>query len=180
MNKSVIFLDYDGVVNNILWDSKHEYAKYNYPDDNCVNDFQAVQWISQLCEDFGLDIVVTSSWRLRDNYADCLLNAGLRSGSVIGRTNIDRTLSSTRGEQIISYLEAHPEIEEYIIIDDECHDFDKHPSIYKHFYQVTGDGFYYTAICDVCKLIISLRAEEYLNDQIRHINKINNEHDREA
>ena len=175
MNKSVIFLDYDGVINNILWNHECTNARYNFPDDNCVNDFQAVQWISQLCEDFGLDIVVTSSWRLRDNYADCLLNAGLRGGKILGRTEIDHTLTKTRGEQIIDYLDNHPEIDEYIIIDDERHDFDKYPYLSHRFYQVTGDGFYYTAFCDVCKLIISLRGEKYAASS--HI--INTEHDKE-
>ena len=114
---NIVFLDYDGVVNTLMWDECGKKCGFNYPDDNMVNNFQAVQWVSEFCEKNGYCIVVTSSWRLQDNYIDCLNNGGLRdSVPVIGNTPYLR--SSNRAEEIKQYLQTHPEIENYIIIDD--------------------------------------------------------------
>ena len=78
----IVFLDYDGVVNTVIWEYISDENKYrcNYadPHDNKVNNYQAVQWLSELCQRFKADIVVTSTWRKWDNYAQCLRNGGLR------------------------------------------------------------------------------------------------------
>lgn len=161
--RGVMFLDYDGVVNNVIWDFDKNMARYNFPDDGCVNDLQAVRWISQICEDFGMDVVVTSSWRLRSNYKECLLNAGFKGGNIIGRTPV--LLNSSRSEEISEYLKEHPDIEEYVIVDDESFDFDDCSTLCNHFHQVKGDGFYYTDFCELTKLIINLRSDEYLKNQ---------------
>lgn len=113
----ILFLDYDGVVNTIMWNEKGTVASYGYPWDNKVNNFQAVQWISEFCEKYGFDIVVTSTWRQDKNYKECLINGGLRKGiEILGRTKV---LNRPRGEEIKEYLDSHPEIEQYIIVDDE-------------------------------------------------------------
>lgn len=45
----VIFLDYDGVVNTPMWDTDGKHCSYAHPGDNKVNNFQAVQWLSEAC-----------------------------------------------------------------------------------------------------------------------------------
>ena len=170
--RGVMFLDYDGVVNNIIWDLDKLKANYNFPRDGKVNDAQAVQWVSQICEDFGYDVVVTSTWRRQSNYANFLYHAGFRGGSVIGRTDFN---GPTRGIEILRYLFEHPEITEYVIIDDEIHDFYRHDELKNNFYKVTGDGFYYTAFCEVSQLIKNMPANDQLECQS---NKISTEHDR--
>lgn len=143
-----IFLDYDGVVNTIIWD-KHPktgelVANYGQPRDNKVNNYQAVQWLSELCEKFDADIVVTSTWRYWDNYEECLKNGGLREGiAVVGKTIVD---DNSRASQINSYLLEHlSEGNEFIILDDEIVDmspfgYDKDA----HFVQCkTNGGFQY-------------------------------------
>ena len=65
MKSRVVFLDYDqdGVVNTSMWNGKGTRCTYNFPSDNKVNNFQAVQWLSEACQKFHYDIVVTSTWR---------------------------------------------------------------------------------------------------------------------
>lgn len=114
---NVIFLDYDGVVNIPMWNEDGTHCRYNFPDDNKVNHFQAVQWISEFCLKYDYKIVVSSTWRMDDNYKECLINGGLREGiEILGKT---KRLGSTRGHEIDVYLEEHPEITGYIIIDDD-------------------------------------------------------------
>ena len=115
---NVVFLDYDGVVNTAMWDAEGKHCRYNFSWDNSVNNFQSVQWVSEFCEQCGYDIVVSSTWRLEKNYIDCLKNGGLRSGiNVIGKTPF--LLDGTRGDEIRAYLSSHPEVEKFLIFDDD-------------------------------------------------------------
>lgn len=116
--KNIIFLDYDGVVNTKMWNlyqGDWEY-KYNFPCDGKVNNEQAVQWVSEFCEKYKYDIVVISSWRTEDYYADCLINAGLReSVKILGRVSP----TESKSKAISIYLKEHKNIDRYLILDDE-------------------------------------------------------------
>ena len=142
MNTRVIFLDYDGVVNTPMWNDKGTKCTYSFPKEGKVNNFQAVQWISECCQKFHYDIVVTSTWRCSPNYKDCLINGGLRPGiEILGRTEDlwHPDHDSCRGDEIAKYLSDHPEINYYMIIDDED---DMLPEQKDHFIQTNGDvGF---------------------------------------
>ena len=142
MNSRVIFLDYDGVVNTPMWNDKGTHCSYNFPKDCKVNNFQAVQWISECCQKFHYDIVVTSTWRWSPNYKDCLINGGLRPGiEILGRTEDlwHPDHDTCRGDEIAKYLADHPEINYYMIIDDED---DMLPEQKDHFIQTNDDvGF---------------------------------------
>jgi hypothetical protein len=129
MNSRIVFLDYDGVVNTPMWNEEGTRCSYNFPSDNKVNNFQAIQWLSEACQKFGYDIVVTSTWRWDSNYKDCLINGGLRPGiEILGKT--PTIMNQPRGVEIKTYLEEHPEINYYIIIDD---DLDMLPEQIGHF-----------------------------------------------
>ncbi len=114
---NVVFLDYDGVVNNIIWDPEKGRADYSHPFMGKVNNWQAVQWLSEFCEKYDYKIVVTSTWRLHKNYKECLIAGGLRNGieilGCVGR------LSGGRGAEIMEYLSQRPEIEKWLVLDDE-------------------------------------------------------------
>ena len=150
---NVLFLDYDGVVNNIVWDDEGKCATYGWPRDGKVNDFQAVQWVAKLCSQYNFKIVVSSSWRRHDNYIECLYNGGLpKSIEVIGRTE-DK---ATRGLEIIDWLtnvnRKNYIVKDFIILDDDAFDIEHNPMLRDHFYHVKGDGFYYTAYEECVKL----------------------------
>lgn len=114
----VVFLDYDGVVNTPMWTPDGKRCRFGMPSDGKVNNFQSVQWVSEFCERYDYSIVVSSTWRFHDNYSQCLINGGLREGLLInGRTPILR--GETRGAEIKQYLSLHPEVEAYLIFDDE-------------------------------------------------------------
>lgn len=129
---NILFLDYDGVVNNVLWNSDGTKASYGYPSDNKVNDFQAVQWVSEFCQKMNYKIVVTSTWRKKPNYKECLVNGGLRKGiEILGCTDVFEE-NASRGSEITKYLEDHPDIENWLVVDDESV-FDGYPEILNRF-----------------------------------------------
>jgi hypothetical protein len=121
-----------------MWNSEGTVCSYGFSKEGKVNNFQAVQWLSEACQKFGYDIVVTSTWRLWDNYKECLINGGLRPGiEVLGRTDSIRGVC--RGAEIKKYLDEHPEILYYVIVDDEA---DMLPEQMGHFIRTNGDtGF---------------------------------------
>jgi hypothetical protein len=125
-----------------MWNDNGTQCTYNFPSDGKVNNFQAVQWISECCQKFHYDIVVTSTWRKKSNYKDCLINGGLRSGiEILGRTDDlwHPYYPACRGDEIAKYLTDHPEINYYMIIDDED---DILPKQKEHFIQTNGSvGF---------------------------------------
>lgn len=115
---NVVFLDYDGVVNTPMWDKDGKHCRYNFASDNKVNNFQAVQWLSGFCQKYEYAIVITSTWRSSDNYKDCLINGGLRDGiKILGRT--PHLFNNCRGDEIQAYINNHPEIENFLIFDDD-------------------------------------------------------------
>ncbi len=138
--KRILFLDYDGVVNNVIWDKEGKRAQYASAAERKVNDFQAVQWVSEFCEKYDYQIVVTSTWRVWEFYKEALWNGGLRDGIIIAdRTPILR--DKTRGDEVAEWLREHPEVECYIIIDDE-NSFTEHKELEKHLVQChSNQGF---------------------------------------
>lgn len=113
---NICFLDYDGVVNTPMWNAKGTHCSYSV--NNIVNNFQAVQWVSEFCQKNDFKIVVTSTWRFQPDYKECLIKGGLRDGvEIIGRTK--HISGAKRGEEIKEWLTSHNDIDKYIIIDDD-------------------------------------------------------------
>ena len=123
-----------------MWNEKGTGCRFNWPSDGKVNNFQAVQWLSEACQKFHYDIVITSTWRFHDNYKECLINGGLRNGiKILGKT--PSLNHQSRGAEIKAYLDSHPEITYYVIVDDEA---DILPDQVDHFIQTDDDtGFNY-------------------------------------
>lgn len=145
----IIFLDYDGVVNNLVFQDINGEPNFNVPELDQVSDKQAVAWLNKICREFDAKIVVTSTWRGRDDYAECLYRAGF-SGKVIGRTTFEGGLAGHRGTQIKQWLEDNQEYNniDFIILDD---DTDMEPYMDKLIKTDTirGLGYYeYEKICN--------------------------------
>ena len=131
--KNVIFLDYDGVVNTLIWyiDNKGEIKlNCNHPDNDRVNNWQAMQWLNKFCKTFDYSIVVSSVWRGRPDYKECLYKGGLdESIKILGKTpfkyNMPEGSTLHRGDEISQYLVDNLDITGYIILDDDsdmtCH-----------------------------------------------------------
>lgn len=115
MNKCYIFLDFDGVINTPIW--KDGKCGYNFPSDGLVNNYQAICWLNELCRKTNAKIIVSSTWRFY-NYEQILHDSGLDySIEIVGCTDLVHDLYRT--EEINNYLSTHPEIKNYVILDDE-------------------------------------------------------------
>ncbi|MBQ6654124.1 MAG: hypothetical protein IJM79_01185 [Erysipelotrichaceae bacterium] len=100
----VLFLDYDGVINIV---------NKNYSIDRFES--RRMENINRLCREFGLKIVVTSSWRLFPNYGELLYENGLDPDiEVLGCTES----TGPRETEIKNYLMQHIYINRFIILDD--------------------------------------------------------------
>lgn len=154
----IIFLDYDDVVNSPMWywdEEKNKFrCNYNFPKDNKVNNFQAVQWISEICEKFNAQIVVSSDWRRHDNYKECLINGGLRQGiKILGKTPF--MPYCYRQDEIKVYLEKNNIGEfDFLVIDDDegawLEDTD-------HFIHVQSSAFGIKEFFEACEKIEKLQ-----------------------
>lgn len=126
---NLIFLDYDGVVNNLIFHKIDGEPDYYYRPleetaelDKQVNDFQAVAWLNKICRDFNCKVVVTSTWRGRDDYKECLTRAGFK-GEILGRTP---WLGAQRGQEIFVWMNKEENakimknVEDFIILDDDA------------------------------------------------------------
>lgn len=122
----VIFLDFDGVLNSqgsfvyegrrrTQW--KEQGVKGRVPEtlcNVCTSNFQAV-----LDQYKDVKIVISSTWRVLfelDWLKQKLESYHIDSSRVIDKT--PRTMSGDRGHEIQMWLDKHPEVTHYIVIDD--------------------------------------------------------------
>lgn len=114
---NVLFLDFDGVVNSLIWENGD--FGYGYPEHGKVNNFQACQWVSKFCKDNDFAIVISSSWR-SDGLTKCaqyLRNGGIWSDiPIIGVT--PKIPNGQRGDEISAWLKDNP-ADHYMIFDDD-------------------------------------------------------------
>lgn len=127
----VIFLDIDGVL-NLYCESRDEYG--------CCFHQHLVDNLKRLIDKTGAKIVISSTWR----FSGLVIMKEMWEkrnlpGEVIGITpNFMKHYGTTlcRGKEIDSYLEEHPEITNYVILDD---DSDMEPHQLKNFVMTSGN-----------------------------------------
>ena len=121
---NLVFLDYDGVVNTLMFFPNEEKLRYFLPEDNMVNNYQACRWLSKLCLETNSKIIVTSTWRTYENYKECLYNGGVDSKvEILGKTN-DFGIDKTRGSEIYDFIKNFEEPIEHMVILDDREDMD--------------------------------------------------------
>lgn len=118
MQKPIVFLDYDGVVNTIYWRKYDNQfcVKICSMSDGFVNNFQAICWLNELYQQKKYDIVVISSWKIKKDYDECLYRGGLDADiKILGKTkNLDN-----RELEIITWLKDNKYEGQFAIVDDE-------------------------------------------------------------
>ncbi len=139
--RKVVFLDIDGVLqspsqqNRFKYnlDQLREYLAKKFDDVSYLDmdkydlgaihyDWrkEAVERLRRLCEDFGADIVISSDWRSRKTIS--LLKAYFRIHDlhqfVTDMTNETSRAPHYRAGEVKEYIDAHPEIERFVIFDD--------------------------------------------------------------
>lgn len=111
----VLFLDIDGVV------CLHEEGVVNWGDNTAddVFDDHCCHRLKEIIDITGCKLVLSSSWRL---YKKDILNMlkqfrpfGISHTHFLGKT----PLMANRGEEIMAYITHHPEITNFVAVDDE-------------------------------------------------------------
>lgn len=108
----VLFLDIDGVLNS----TKTCVAFGGFPHElHHIDAFDkaAIRLLQRLCDSSGVQIVLSSTWRKTHHWRDV--------GTALGLPIIDATpvMLGPRGIEIQAWLQAHPEVKQYAIIDDD-------------------------------------------------------------
>lgn len=115
----VVFLDIDGVLNTRTTVKQTPYG-YKGIDD------ARVKILANTIEKYGGgDIVLSSDWKVLDRNHDdyrYLVSKLEQCGLKISDHTTDK--ERKRGQGIKEYLELHPEIDEFVILDDQKFDFE--------------------------------------------------------
>lgn len=85
------------------------------------------QWLSEFCNEDGIKICISSTWkhhfgdkqyRLKsEQWEDALVLLGFNKDTFVGIT--PNKPSRVRGEEIKAWLDNHPEVDDYAILDDD-------------------------------------------------------------
>jgi hypothetical protein len=101
----ILFLDIDGVINNRKTCLE--------PNEFWPIDKYMAFLVGRLVDRVDAKIVLSSSWR---HHPDGIKEIEKRVGKVFDST---KTFSNTRGEEIKEWLDRHPEVTKYAILDDD-------------------------------------------------------------
>lgn len=114
MSNKVIFLDIDGVLNHGDFCAETPNRTIEaYPLDK-----KALTRLKTIVDETNADIVLSSSWRMVRQLKQAVKeNLALFDMEFIGVTSC---LYKERGYEIQKYLDEHPEIEQFVILDDDA------------------------------------------------------------
>lgn len=111
----IVLLDFDGVLNDSNWLRSLEERSWIG-----MIDPSKVELLNQIIKETEAKIVVSSSWRIQNSteqLQDMLDRCGF-NGEVIGCTPA-KLSNCFRGNEIQWWLNKHPEVEKFVILDDE-------------------------------------------------------------
>jgi hypothetical protein len=117
----VIFLDIDGVLNSVDWMMRGGSEIINYEDGGTQLDPKAVTLLESIVKNSGAKVVISSTWRRMYGYeqvAVFLRRHGF-TGEVIGETPYFYEPGKVRGDEIQAWLDEHPEVKYFAILDDD-------------------------------------------------------------
>lgn len=118
---NVIFLDIDGVLNSTNYMIECN-GTFDYPENQM--DKNAIKRLNKITGITGAKIVVSSTWRLHfinkplDRLQICMRSYGI-TGEIVGMTNNEHGGPDRRGKQIQDWINEHPELDKFVIIDDD-------------------------------------------------------------
>lgn len=131
----VIFLDFDGVLNSLqsfkMWEYRKDQSKWEtemYKGwQGSMREYLAMEFCPICFSNMeelvrrnpDVKIVVSSSWRINEtveSLKQILYPSKLISEAIIGVTE---SFSNLRGYEIQKWLDGHPEVKNYVIIDDD-------------------------------------------------------------
>ena len=121
-----VFLDVDGVLNTRT-------TCQRTPDGYTGIDDPRVEILAKVLEKYDChEVVLTSDWKEMDEHDDDYLylqeKLKLYGLCISGKTNDN---GSNRGEGILEFLKVHPEIDDYVILDDQKLDFRNYTELWE-------------------------------------------------
>ena len=144
MGKKVIFLDIDGVLNN-----------FKTPCDVIVEhhdliqgvDTRKVKRLAKIVEATGASIILSSDWRYgwyadgEGNWmhANYLNKKFAKENLIIEEKTPYNPITCERGPEIHQYLQEHPEVTDWVILEDTDWDsFYEYPDVMRHWVHTDG------------------------------------------
>ena len=96
--------------------------------------------LKKALKQFGdVDIILTSDWKLmREDGDDFTYLVSMLKKYGLSLTGKTTDVWVGRGEGIQSYLAEHPEIDEYVILDDNTFDFANYPKLWERLLLTNG------------------------------------------
>lgn len=121
VRRNLLFLDFDGVINTYKEDANRKMftGKRSHMKFMDVSDAESMKNLNKLMKKYNPEIIVSSSWRYSglDYCRDYLYHCGLIESARITDTTCTDELSP-RHEEILSWLEKHPDFTNFVILDD--------------------------------------------------------------
>lgn len=132
-NRFTVFLDVDGVLNTRTTCQKT-------PDGYTGIDDARVAVLANAIERYGGgDIVLSSDWKnLKPTDDDYIYLVGKLDQYGLAITGHTKDRAYSRGYGILSYLDVHPEIEEFVILDDNRFDFQDYEILWERLLLTNG------------------------------------------
>lgn len=132
----VVFLDVDGVLNTVKT-CVHTPNGYTGIDD------ARVALLAKVMKQVGADgVVLTSTWKQmqedEEDYIYLVKKLDKYGIEIFGKTKEERVLE--REEGVLTYLENHPEIVDFVIIDDQQFGFTYYSKLHDSFIDTKGMG----------------------------------------
>lgn len=131
--KFAVFLDVDGVLNTRT-------TVERTPDFHTGIDDARVAVLAKAVRKYGnAEIVLSSDWKdMKEDEDDFryLVSKLAKKGLTLAGKTTDHY--NNRGEGILKYLELHPEIEEFVILDDNKFDFRDYPNLWERLLITNG------------------------------------------
>ena len=115
----VIFVDADGCMIDDGWADRcfaeEGYDPYDYDEFNP----RSLRLLARLKEETEAEVVFSSSWRFDElSFINAKVQFEEVGSQLYGYTTLDWHTGQTRSDEIALFLTQHPEIENYVILDD--------------------------------------------------------------
>jgi len=127
----VIFLDIDGVLNTRYTPQRHRGFIGMHP--------ELVERFNKLRARTGAKVVLSSTWRLAKDWKNTMAECGLDTEHFIDRTPhmplTGGVEAMERGKEIQAWLNEHPDVEAYAILDDDSDMLPHQPHFKTSFYE---------------------------------------------
>lgn len=131
--KCAVFLDVDGVLNT-------RNTVERTPDGYHGIDDARAEILAEAIKKYGnTELILTSDWKEMKPEADdfrYLVSKLKKQGVFLSGKTMEHF--NKRGEGVLKYLEEHPEIEEFVILDDQEFDFREYPRLWERLLLTNG------------------------------------------